>query len=140
MKRPMKTALWCDCETDEERAEFFRSGRAWLAGNTMLLVCEPIADAFEDAAKWRRHAHIINQAIDTAIISGKYTITDAPPWGPDAVPLMVCEDAEESSDCKRCCRSTPHVCDYFCKLGSCLACGVNDDACVQVGWRERSKP
>lgn len=134
MKRPMKTALWCDCETDEERAEFFRSGRAWLAGNTTLLVCEPIADAFEDAAKWRRHAHIINQAIDTAIISGKYTITDAPPWGPDAVPLMECPSADKCT-CPVCDHRERHVQNDWC-LADIWGC----PPCVQVGWRERSKP
>jgi hypothetical protein len=128
MKCHVKTALWCDCETDEERAAFFRSGRAYGTGVIAEDLAEPCAQAFEDAAKWRK------------LVGVSRARRVPPPWGPDAVPLMVCEDAEEFSDCKRCFRSTPLVCDYFCKLGSCLACGVNDDACVQVGWRERSKP
>jgi hypothetical protein len=32
MKRPIETALWCDCETDEERLAFISSGRAWETG------------------------------------------------------------------------------------------------------------
>ena len=28
MKRPLEVALWCDCETDEEKAVFVKSGRA----------------------------------------------------------------------------------------------------------------
>ena len=32
MKRPLETALWCDCENDEERIYFLSSGRAWETG------------------------------------------------------------------------------------------------------------
>lgn len=32
MKRPLETALWCDCENDEERIYFLSSGRAYETG------------------------------------------------------------------------------------------------------------
>jgi hypothetical protein len=134
MKQPMGKALWSDCETDEERAVFFRSGRAWLAGKITLAMIFPIADAFEDAAKWRRHEQTINQAIDAAVAAGDYTVFDTPPWGPDAVPLMACPAAGTDLFCEHC-RHRKYGHEDF---GGCgpSAC----PACVQVGWRERSKP
>jgi len=51
MKRPMETALWCDCETDAERAEFIRLGRAYATGVIASVVAEELADAYDRLAK-----------------------------------------------------------------------------------------
>lgn len=44
--RTFKDALYVDCETDEERAEFFASGRAWETGIIARSVAEEIAEVF----------------------------------------------------------------------------------------------
>jgi hypothetical protein len=46
MKRPMKTALWCDCENDHERAEFIKSGRAVATGVMAPAVQQDVEQAF----------------------------------------------------------------------------------------------
>ena len=118
MKQPMGNALWFDCETDDERAVFFRNGRAYDTGVIAKDLAEPLALAFEDAAKWRK--------------------LDTPPWGPDAVPLMACPAAGTELFCVYCQhRSYGHWLGGGCPMdpsgnGAC-------PACVQVGWRERSK-
>lgn len=55
MKRPMETAQWSDCETDQERAEYLVSGRVSNAGMNRRMLVTLVAKAFEDAAKWRAH-------------------------------------------------------------------------------------
>ena len=47
MKRELKNALWSDMETDEERVEFLRSGRAWKTGVISQSLINDVADAFE---------------------------------------------------------------------------------------------
>lgn len=42
MKRPLKTALWCDCETDEDKILFLESGRAWETG----IISKELAEEF----------------------------------------------------------------------------------------------
>lgn len=171
MKRPLENALWRDCETDEERAEFFRSGRAFDTGVIAKDLAEPLAYAFEDATKWRA-AHTVKietsgadlvavmlhalKAVDAyfrspggddwirfhndalvpvrkAILWAE-TAKPAQPWGPDAVPLMVCPGADNREMCFGCFHKERHpklpLCDY-----PHAAC----PRCVQVGWRERSK-
>lgn len=46
VKQPLETALYCDCETDEERSVFFRSGRAVETGIIAPSIALDIADAF----------------------------------------------------------------------------------------------
>jgi hypothetical protein len=46
MKVPMADALYADCETNEERAYFFASGRAWQTGIVAPSVAMDIARAF----------------------------------------------------------------------------------------------
>lgn len=43
----MKNKLWCDLKTDQERAEFFRSGRAWETGIIAESIANEVAEAFE---------------------------------------------------------------------------------------------
>lgn len=50
MKKPMKDALFCDCETDLERSEFFASGRAYETGIVAASVERVIAKAFFDVS------------------------------------------------------------------------------------------
>lgn len=45
MKRPIETALWCDCETTEDKILFLQSGRAWETG----IISKEMALAFLDA-------------------------------------------------------------------------------------------
>ena len=153
MKQPMGKALWSDCETDEERAVFFRSSRAWDTGVIAKDLAEPCARAFEDAAKWRsRYADFALKwnsenhqfsSIGTIrpLVIRKPVKEDAakptPPWGLDAVPLMVCPKA---SNCKllaryHCSESLVHE-PKSCCVERTEAC----PECVQIGWRERSKP
>ena len=49
MKRPLENSLWCDCETDDERVEFLRSGRAWDTGTIAPPLVDAMADLFERA-------------------------------------------------------------------------------------------
>lgn len=46
MKQILENALFGDCETDEERAKFFRSGRAWETGVVSFALAPIIAEAF----------------------------------------------------------------------------------------------
>ena len=43
---PISHALFCDCETDEEKSEFFLSGRAYDTGIAAKAVEKDIARAF----------------------------------------------------------------------------------------------
>ena len=47
----MDNKLWCDLKTDQERADFLRSGRAWETGIVASEIQDEIADAFEFRAK-----------------------------------------------------------------------------------------
>lgn len=47
MKTDMKDALWNDCETDLERADFIRMGRAWQTGIIAHDLQSDVAMAFE---------------------------------------------------------------------------------------------
>ena len=47
MKRPIETALWCDCETTHERIEFLKSGRAWEVGIIAKAIIPEAVAAFE---------------------------------------------------------------------------------------------
>jgi len=42
----MKDKLWCDMQTDSERVEFLRSGRAWETGIIAQAIVEEVADVF----------------------------------------------------------------------------------------------
>lgn len=44
-----QTALFCDCETDAERAEFFACGRAVETGVVAPAIAQQIADVYECA-------------------------------------------------------------------------------------------
>lgn len=50
----MKNRLWCDLKTDQERAEFLRSGRAWETGIIAESIAGEVADAFEFRAKFNQ--------------------------------------------------------------------------------------
>lgn len=43
----MSDALWCDCDTDKERAEFFRSGRACETGIIAKAIEQEVAKVFK---------------------------------------------------------------------------------------------
>lgn len=43
----MKDKLWCDLETDQEKAEFLRSGRAYETGIIADSIANEVAEAFE---------------------------------------------------------------------------------------------
>lgn len=47
MKRLLKDALWADCETDLERADFLRMGRGWDTGIIASSLQHEFAMAFE---------------------------------------------------------------------------------------------
>ncbi len=47
--------LWCDLKTDQEKADFLRSGRAWDTGIIAHAIVEEVADAFEFRAKAQSH-------------------------------------------------------------------------------------
>jgi len=147
----MGNALWCDCETDEERAVFFRSGRAYDTGVIAKDPAEPCANAFDDAAKWRsRYADFALKwnsenhqfsSIGTIrpLVIRKPAKEDAakpaPPWGPDAVPLMACP-GDARRFCRNCHHAQMHAVEPRCHLEMPGVC----PACIQVGWRERSNP
>ena len=46
MNKDMSTALFCDCETDADRAEFFASGRAVETGVIAPSIAAEVAQAF----------------------------------------------------------------------------------------------
>jgi len=97
-----------------------------------------LADAFEDAAKWRKEHKNLTPWLEiqekyVALFDGYAKL--APPWGLDAVPLMRCQ--HDKPWCRKCRHNSIHEED--------LGCVENDPGracppCVQVGWRERSKP
>lgn len=43
----MNKKLWCDLKTDQEKAEFLRSGRAWDTGIIAEAIVEEVAEAFQ---------------------------------------------------------------------------------------------
>lgn len=45
--RALKDALWCDCESDEERVLFLKSGRAHETGIIASALQEEVAEAFQ---------------------------------------------------------------------------------------------
>ena len=47
MRKPLSEALWCDCETDEERANFIRIGRAHETGIIAKSIQCEIANVFD---------------------------------------------------------------------------------------------
>ena len=53
MKRPLEYALWCDCETDDERAVFLHSGRAIETGVVAPILAPELAEVFMDRASLR---------------------------------------------------------------------------------------
>lgn len=50
----MKNKLWCDLETAKEKAEFFRSGRAWETGIVARALEDDLAEAFDTLVKMRK--------------------------------------------------------------------------------------
>lgn len=63
MKQPMEKALFTDCETDLERAEFFASGRAYATGIVAHSVALPIAEAFRTASAEASYASVARMLI-----------------------------------------------------------------------------
>lgn len=47
MTSDFKDKLWCDLKTDQERADFIRSGRALETGIIAQAIVEDVATAFE---------------------------------------------------------------------------------------------
>jgi len=43
----LKDALWCDCESDDERALFLQSGRAHETGIIAQAIQDEVAEAFK---------------------------------------------------------------------------------------------
>lgn len=48
MKRPLEKALWCDCENDQDRLEFLKSGRAWETKIIAMSVVKDIIKILEE--------------------------------------------------------------------------------------------
>ena len=74
MNKDMSTALFCDCETDADRAEFFASGRAVETGVIAPSIAAEVAQAFaahaqlaekeRECERLRSAAVLLNVAID----------------------------------------------------------------------------
>lgn len=43
--------LWCDLKTDQEKADFLKSGKAWETGIIAKAIEEEVAGVFEFRAK-----------------------------------------------------------------------------------------
>jgi hypothetical protein len=61
----IESKLWCDLKTDEEKAIFFRCGRAARTGIIAPVLSEEVADVFDYRAKCEKK----NLEIDCSIIS-----------------------------------------------------------------------
>lgn len=61
MKKPLTEALWCDCETDEERADFIALGRACETGIVAKSIQSELVNVFRFRAgimKDRRESQV----------------------------------------------------------------------------------
>ncbi len=50
---PLEAKLWCDCETDEDRAVFLLSGMAVATGIVAPAIVPELAQAFRDRERLR---------------------------------------------------------------------------------------
>ncbi len=48
------TKLWCDLNTDQEKAEYLRSGDAWSAGIISRAIEKEVAEAFQFRADFNK--------------------------------------------------------------------------------------
>ena len=53
MKRPLEVALWCDCETDEEKAVFVKSGRAVDTGIIAPAISQEIGQMLAQSVRMK---------------------------------------------------------------------------------------
>ena len=91
MKRPLEYALWCDCETDDERAVFLHSGRAIETGVVAPILAPELAEVFMDRASLRAEVERLKAENTQAnewisrlakLLWKKYYAEKAPEWGP----------------------------------------------------------
>ena len=88
MKKPMADALWCDCETDEERANFIAIGRACETGIIAKAIQSELVNIFSFRAgvmRERRAAQLLSNTDDKETVAPKETIEK------DSLETLVCE-------------------------------------------------
>ena len=71
MNKDMSTALFCDCETDADRAEFFASGRAVETGVIAPSIAAEVAQAFAAHAQLAEKERECERLREVLAMAGK---------------------------------------------------------------------